>query len=84
MSLKDDLKPTTKNRVIDLVESAGVDVSEWGKFARGPKWAAANPKYCYEWSFIQPSKVVVLNLWHANLQEQSGLVFAILNMQSEA
>lgn len=84
MSLKDDLKPTTKNRVIDLVEAAGVDVSDWGKFARGPKWAAANPKYCYEWSFIQPSKVVVLNLWLANLQEQSGIVFAILNMQSEA
>lgn len=84
MSIKDDLKPTDKRRVMDLVEEAGVDVSDWGKFARGAKWAAANPKYCYEWSFVQPTKVIILNLWHANLQEHDDLVYAILNMRKEA
>lgn len=84
MSIRDDLKPTTKNRVIDLVQAAGVDVSDWGQFARGVKWAAANPKYCYEWSFIQPDKVVVLNLWHATVQEQDEKVYVTINMQKEA
>ena len=84
MSIKDNLKPTSKNRVMDLVESAGVDVSEWGRFARGAKWAATNPKYCYEWSFIQPSKVVVLNFWHTNIQEHDNIVYVAINMRKEA
>src|SRR5436309_803038 len=41
-------KATQKTRLIDLVEEAGLDVTDWGNFARGDKWAAANPKYCYE------------------------------------
>lgn len=84
MSLKDDLRPTGKNRVIDLVQAAGLDVSDWGKFGRGPKWAAANPKYCYEWSFVQPGRAVVLNLWYANLRERAGLVSISTNMRQEA
>jgi 5-methylcytosine-specific restriction enzyme A len=84
MSIKDDLKPTNKNKVIDLVAAAGVDVSDWENFARGVRWAAANPKYCYEWSFIQPGKVVVLNLWHASLQEHDNIVYVTMNMRKEA
>jgi HNH endonuclease len=84
MSIKDDLKPTSKNRVIDLVEAAGIDVSDWARFARGAKWAAANPKYCYEWSFIQPGKVVVLNFWYVNLREQDDVVYVTINMRKEA
>jgi hypothetical protein len=84
MSIKDELKPTNQNRVIDLVEAAGVDVEDWGKFARGAKYAASNPKYCYEWSFVQPSKVVVLNLWYENLRERENSVSAILNMRKES
>jgi 5-methylcytosine-specific restriction enzyme A len=84
MSLKDDLKPISKNRVIDLVQAAGIDVSDWENYARGPEWAAANPKYCYEWSFIQPSHVVVLNLWYENLQEHGKEIFVSINMREEA
>lgn len=84
MSLKDDLRPTSKNRVIDLVQAAGVDVSDWGQFARGAKWAAVNPKYCYEWSFVQSGRVVVLNLWHASLEERRGEVSVSINMREEA
>jgi hypothetical protein len=43
--LKDDLFPTGKNRVIDLVQAAGVDVSDWGNYSRGPEHAPVNPKY---------------------------------------
>lgn len=69
-----DLKPTKKARIIDLVEEAGLDVSDWANFSRGAKWAGANPKYCYEWSFVEPGRLVVLNLWHKALRESSGRV----------
>jgi hypothetical protein len=45
MSTLDELKFTVKQRVIDLVSAAGIDVSDWGKFAGGEKRAASNPKY---------------------------------------
>jgi 5-methylcytosine-specific restriction protein A len=81
MTLKDDLLPTGKNRVIDLVSAAGVDVSDWSNYKRGSKWAAANPKYCYEWSFVEPGKVIVLNLWYANVNEQGGVISVTTNMR---
>lgn len=81
MALKDDLQPTGRNRVIDLVRAAGIDVSDWGNFKRGKKWAAANPKYCYEWAFTDPSGIVVLNLWYSNLEESRGRVLTRINMR---
>lgn len=78
------LAPREKLRVMDLVSAAGVDVSAWGDYARGPEWAAANPKYCYEWSFVQPNKVVVLNLWYDNMQERGGAVVQDLNLRELA
>src|SRR5262245_49422401 len=73
MSLQ-DIKPDGRPRVIDLVRQAGVDVSDWARFARGRKWAAANPKYRYEWAFQEPNKVVVLNLWYRQLTETNGAI----------
>ncbi len=69
MGQLDDLRPVNRRRVFDLVKEAGLDVSDWAKFSRGGTWAAANPKYCYEWAFVEPERVVVLNLWHAQLRE---------------
>lgn len=74
MGQLEDLKPIEKRRVIDLVKEAGLDVSDWAHFARGPKWAAANPKYCYEWSFVEPGRVVILNLWHAAMRKRGNTV----------
>ena len=68
------LKPRDKRRVFDLVKEAGLDVSNWANFSRGPKYAAANPKYCYEWAFIEPGRVVILNLWHAQLNERKDTI----------
>lgn len=81
MGLKDDLRPTGRNRVIDLVRAAGVDVSEWENYSRGPKFAAVNPKYCYEWSFVDPAGTVVLNLWFQNIKERRGGVSVTMNMR---
>lgn len=81
MSKLDELKPTEKWRVIDLVSAAGIDVSDWGRFAGGEERAASNPKYCYEWSFLKAGSIVVLNLWYRNLSERNGIVFATPNLR---
>ncbi len=74
MGQLEDLRPVEKRRVFDLVKEAGLDVSDWANFSRGPKWTAANPKYCYEWAFVEPGRVVILSLWHAQLQERRGTI----------
>lgn len=57
-----------------MVRDAGVDVSDWEASKGNALSAAANPKYCYNWSFVQPNEVVVLNLWHSDLEEKGGVV----------
>jgi hypothetical protein len=63
------------------LSAAGIDVSDWGKFAGSEKRAASNPKYCYEWSFLKPGSLVVLNLWYRSLSERNGIVSADLNLR---
>ncbi|WHO37804.1 HNH endonuclease signature motif containing protein [Sphingobium sp. AP49] len=65
------LRPLRKDRVIDLVRAAGLDVSDWSNSRRGEAGAATNPKYCYEWVFVEPGAAIVLNLWHVLLEEQA-------------
>jgi 5-methylcytosine-specific restriction enzyme A len=84
MAIPTILKPISPARVIDLVAKAGIDVSGWAKGKNGPQGAAANPKYCYEWSFTQPGKVVVLNLWYEHMREERGVVLQRLNYRTLA
>ncbi len=84
MSDLSDITPREPQRIIDLVRAAGVDVSDWANFKGGKKNAASNPKYCYEWSFIEPNKVVVLNLWFVNLKERNGAIQCDFNMHEAA
>ncbi|MDB5432870.1 MAG: endonuclease [Caulobacter sp.] len=79
-----DLKPRTKSLVIDLVREAGIDVSDWSSSTRGVQGASTNPKYCYEWSFVEPGKVVALNLWHRGLKDVDGLVIHEGNFRKDA
>lgn len=74
MSTLDTLKPRNKPRVMDLIEAAGIDVSDWENFKGGKRKASTNPKYCYSWSFSESDKVVVLNIWHKYLKEKKGVV----------
>ncbi len=73
MSVLDELKPTQKLLAMDLLEEAGVDVSQWKNY-KGAQ-PAANPKYCYNWSFEQPGERVVVCLWHRGLKRGNGKVF---------
>jgi hypothetical protein len=54
--------------IMDLVADAGIDVSAWGDFKGGPSKARANPKYCYEWAFVDPGRAVVVTLWFGGLK----------------
>jgi 5-methylcytosine-specific restriction enzyme A len=59
---------------MDILDQLGIDVSDWGDYKGGAAKAAANPKYCYEWSFEKPGEFVVLNLWHSSLQDRDGVI----------
>ena len=72
MSVLTDLKPVRKFLVMDLLKDAGFDVSQWKNY-KGVS-PAANPKYCYNWSFEQPGEVVAVCLWHRSLKEKDGRV----------
>jgi 5-methylcytosine-specific restriction protein A len=79
-----EINPRARELVYDLVKTAGIDVSDWGNFKRGAENAASNPKYCYEWSFVDSDKLVVLNLWHGGMKERAGMVEDALNMRAFA
>lgn len=81
----DFLKPSDRLRVMDLVESTGIDVGDWSNFKGGVEKAASNPKYCYEWSYEDHNKqVIVLNLWYENLSVQDGEIVQKLNLRETA
>jgi len=79
------LRPVRKDRVIDLVRAAGLDVADWSNRRRVEPGAGSNPKYCYEWAFVEPGAGVVLNLWHEELSEEpGGRIVRIGNFRQDA
>lgn len=79
-----DLKPAYRHHVFDLVKQAGYDVTDWVESSNDPRGPKANPKYCYEWSFVQPGELIVLNLWHAAMREEEGLIVQRNNFRADA
>ena len=69
---------------MDVVREAGIDVADWARWSGGAAKAAANPKYCYEWSFVEPHKLVVLNVWFRALREQGGKITLQDNLRESA
>lgn len=81
----EELRPTSHRKIIELVEEAGIDVSDWANFKGGVEKASMNPKYCYEWSFEErKNNIFVLNLWFDNCEIVDGIVVQQLNLRSEA
>lgn len=66
MTLLQELKPTERLLVMDLVAEAGLDVSDWAKYAG--KHPASNPRYCYDWVFTQEGMPSVACLWFGNIE----------------
>jgi hypothetical protein len=71
MSVIDDLKPTRKHLVMNLLAEAGFDVSDWAKY-RG-KHAASNPK-SYNWSFEQGGEKVAVCIWYPDIKPKGSEV----------
>ncbi|WP_288107411.1 HNH endonuclease signature motif containing protein [Limnobacter sp.] len=69
---------------MDVVAEAGIDVSDWSNYARGAKSPAANPAYCYSWTFAEPGRFVLLNLWYVELKEADGTIFQDMNYRELA
>ena len=72
MTKLDEIAPTEKPRLMDLVEEAGVDVSDWGKLSRGQEKRCEESEVLLRVGvlFVEPHKVVVLNLWHDLMKER--------------
>ncbi|MGE0501410.1 MAG: hypothetical protein AB7I79_07045 [Rhizobiaceae bacterium] len=83
MTQIEEITPSSKPRLMDLVRDVGIDVSKWGYFKGGPAKAAANPRYCYEWFFEDGDKVAV-TLWLGGMQERAGRLFYLLNQRETA
>jgi len=81
----EDIRPIRKEFVHDLVREAGLDVSDWSNSKRGAAGARTNPKYCYEWVFVEPGNAIVLNLWHVLLEEDvDGRIVHRANFREDA
>lgn len=73
-----DLRPVTKQNIMELVSQAGIDTSDWGNFAG--KYAASNPKYCYNWSFEDlVENVIAVNLWYDRIKLDDGAILCEFN-----
>ena len=84
MTTLDDIRPVRKDFVHDLVREAGLDVTDWSNGKRGVAGARTNPKYCYEWVFVEPGNAIVLNLWHVLLEEEDGRIVHRGNFREDA
>jgi 5-methylcytosine-specific restriction enzyme A len=77
----DVLQPTQRQLIMDLVQQAGINVSDWANFKGGPAKASVNPKYCYEWAFTD-GETVVITLWHGELVMHNGFVERHFNVDA--
>lgn len=69
---------------MDLLVAAGQNVDHWSRNADGSKVAtpAANPNYCYDWSFGSSSENIVLCVWHESIQVDREMLFFAENMRA--
>ena len=70
----ESIRPVQRNRVMDLVDQAGIDVSAWrvkkgGGSVKNPR---ANPQFCYEWSFGGDGEPMALCVWHKDIYIDSA------------
>jgi hypothetical protein len=84
MTQLSDIRPLTRRLVYDLAQEAGFDTSDWLASSNDSLRPKANPKYCYEWAYEEPGKLIVLNLWHEEMAEEDGRIVQRGNMRSEA
>lgn len=80
--LLETVRPTESRRVMDLVEAAGHDVSDWAN--HGGAHPATNPKYCYEWCFAQLGRATIVCLWFENLRNHRNTLTTVIEIDESA
>lgn len=77
MATLSQLIPTKKHRVYDILEELNFDMTDWTESLTNKNGnPTANPKYCFNWSFVREDKqVVVLNLWHEEMEIENKRIF---------
>lgn len=79
MDSKQSIKPAQKYRIMDVVEAAGIDISEWRR--RGP----ASPKFCYDWGFSSDDRLrVLLCLWYDDCEVDGEGIYQHWNFREYA
>lgn len=78
------LRPETKTNVMTLLASAGHTIDHWSRNADGSPVAtpAANPNYCYDWSFGSSSEGIVLCVWHEQIKIANETLYFSENMHA--
>jgi 5-methylcytosine-specific restriction protein A len=74
------LEPKKHLLIMDLLAEAAVDVTHWANY-KG-KSPAANPKYCYNWSFQQAGERVAVCLWYSGLHASDGKIVYSLDARN--
>jgi 5-methylcytosine-specific restriction enzyme A len=80
------LRPVGPERIMDLVDAAGIDVGPWntredGSPATNPP---ANPHYCYDWAFGGNGQPTALCVWHSSLRLSEGQIVFDGNLRKDA
>lgn len=78
------LRPNAKTNVMALLASAGHNVDHWSRNADGGPVAtpAANPNYCYDWSFGSASEGIALCVWHEQIKIDNEALYFSENMHA--
>jgi hypothetical protein len=66
---------TKKTTVYSILQDAGFDVSEWAKSKGTP---ASNPKFCYNWAFVQDERII-LCLWQRDMKTDDEGIYQGIN-----
>ena len=62
-----DIKPTSRQKVMDIYKSVGIDVSDWK--------SAADPRYCYEYSYRATGFDIISMNFSALEQEDDTIIW---------
>lgn len=65
--LIESVRPTEKALLMDLVARVGIDVADWSNYKNGANAPAANPRFCYNWAFVE-GNIIVVNLWYGAIE----------------
>jgi hypothetical protein len=80
----ESLRPKSKTNVMALLTAVGHDTSYWSRTKDGNAVdvPAANPSYCYDWSFGSAREGVVLCVWHDSIEIDGKRLIFTENIRS--